>query len=334
MKTLALILIAATTFGSQILFSQGCLPEGISFYTQEQIDNFQANYPGCTEIEGYILISGYTHITNLEGLNIISSISGFLAIVGNLNLDNLEGLNALTYIGGDLIVGDAYVGNTDLTSLEGLNNLTSIGGNVQIGMNFSLSSLNGLENLTSIGGILEIYYNENLISIMNLCNLTNVGGSIQIALNEYLTSLTGLDNINPGSMTDLSIYQNFSLSTCDVQSICEYLAAPIGTIEIHDNAIGCNSPEEVVIHCLTSTPESTGDGTVILSPNPATTFITLTAPGDLPIEQAIVYNHLGQKVLTAKPVNNTVDVSGLKAGMYLIEVSTRDRRERIKFVKN
>ncbi|MBM3437197.1 MAG: hypothetical protein FJY07_13390, partial [Bacteroidetes bacterium] len=37
-----------------------------------------------------------------------------------------------------------------------------------------------------------------------------------------------------------------------------------------------------------------------ISPNPATTFITLTAPGDLPIEQAIVYNHLGQKVLTAK----------------------------------
>jgi len=333
MKTLALILIAATTFGSQILFSQGCLPEGISFYTQEQIDNFQANYPGCTEIEGYVLISGYTHITNLEGLNIISSISGFLAIVGNLNLDNLEGLNALTYIGGDLIVGDAYVGNTDLTSLEGLNNLTSIGGNVQIGMNFSLSSLNGLENLTSIGGILEIYYNENLISIMNLCNLTNVGGSIQIALNEYLTSLTGLDNINPGSMTDLSIYQNFSLSTCDVQSICEYLAAPIGTIEIHDNAPGCNSPEEVLLACQTAIDENK-TAELSIFPNPASSFITLNVPGNLPIEEAIIYNHFGQKVVSTKPVNNTVDVSGLKAGMYLVESITKDSRFRDKLIKN
>ena len=31
-------------------FAQGCLPEGITFTTQEQIDNFQINYPGCTEI--------------------------------------------------------------------------------------------------------------------------------------------------------------------------------------------------------------------------------------------------------------------------------------------
>ncbi len=29
-----------------------CLPEGITFTTQAQIDNFQLNYPGCTEIEG------------------------------------------------------------------------------------------------------------------------------------------------------------------------------------------------------------------------------------------------------------------------------------------
>ena len=31
---------------------QGCLPEGIAFTTQEQIDNFQTDYPGCTEIFG------------------------------------------------------------------------------------------------------------------------------------------------------------------------------------------------------------------------------------------------------------------------------------------
>jgi hypothetical protein len=51
MKKLILI-IAAVAFSHSITFSQGCLPEGITFTTQAQIDSFQIDYPGCTEIEG------------------------------------------------------------------------------------------------------------------------------------------------------------------------------------------------------------------------------------------------------------------------------------------
>ena len=40
----------------QTLLPNYCLPEGITFTTQEQIDNFQTNYPGCTEIEGDVYI--------------------------------------------------------------------------------------------------------------------------------------------------------------------------------------------------------------------------------------------------------------------------------------
>ena len=65
MKTLALIFVAAATLGSRILFAQGCLPEGITFTTQEQIDSFAINYPGCTEIEGFVDING-NNITNLN----------------------------------------------------------------------------------------------------------------------------------------------------------------------------------------------------------------------------------------------------------------------------
>ena len=35
------------------------LPDGIVFSTQDQIDNFQTNYPGCTRIDGDVLIQGY-----------------------------------------------------------------------------------------------------------------------------------------------------------------------------------------------------------------------------------------------------------------------------------
>jgi len=58
-------------------FSQPCLPNGITFLTQEQIDNFQINNPNCTEIVGGVLIEG-NDITNLDGLNVITSVGDYL----------------------------------------------------------------------------------------------------------------------------------------------------------------------------------------------------------------------------------------------------------------
>jgi hypothetical protein len=70
-------LIAVVAISHSLAFSQPCLPEGITFTTQGQIDDFQSNYPGCTEIMGTVLIEG-NNITNLDGLNGISIIGGYL----------------------------------------------------------------------------------------------------------------------------------------------------------------------------------------------------------------------------------------------------------------
>jgi hypothetical protein len=72
-----ILLIAAVAISHSLAFSQPCLPEGINFTTQEQIDNFQSNYPGCTDIMGTVLIEG-NNITNLDGLNGITVIGGYL----------------------------------------------------------------------------------------------------------------------------------------------------------------------------------------------------------------------------------------------------------------
>jgi hypothetical protein len=57
--------------------AQSCLPEGITFNRQSQIDSFQVNYPGCTEIEGDVTITGNI-IYDLNGLNVLTSIGGNL----------------------------------------------------------------------------------------------------------------------------------------------------------------------------------------------------------------------------------------------------------------
>ena len=72
---------------------------------------------------------------------------------------------------------------------------------------------------------------------------------------------------------------------------------------------------------------------LVVFPNPATSFITINVNGGQPIEEAIIYNHLGQKALVALPVNNTVDVSKLTPGIYFVEVAAKDWRGRMKLIK-
>ena len=100
MKNITLILIVLLVCIHSGVISQSCLPEGITFTTQQQIDNFQLDYPGCTEIEGDVQIGEYpnTDIENLNGLNVLTSIGGDLYFTHNHNLTSLTGLENLIFV--------------------------------------------------------------------------------------------------------------------------------------------------------------------------------------------------------------------------------------------
>ena len=171
--------------------AQSCLPEGIEFTTQASIDNFQVNYPNCTEIEGNVLIKGWD-ITNLNGLSAVNSIGGNLIIADNLNLTSLTGLDNITIIGQELWISN----NCALTSLTGLLSLTSIGGDLTVQDHSTLTSLAGLNNLSFIGVSLYIYSNTSLNNLTGIENLTSIGMHLSIGNNPTLTSLTGLDDLS------------------------------------------------------------------------------------------------------------------------------------------
>jgi hypothetical protein len=270
MKKLIILLFALITCNA--VCAQSCLSEGITFKTQAQIDNFQTNYPGCTEIKGNVRIDNYIFtekILNLNGLSVLHSIGGNLIIDYTHSLTNLNGLNNLSSIGGDLSIssgqseitnltglaklnsigGGFYIGeNKSMRALTGLENLKSVGGNFQIRDSF-LDSLTGLENLTTIGGYIYFFYNNFLKSLSALDKLNSIGGEMYIVGNPMLTSLTGLENIDALSITELNIFNNEILSTCNVQNICNYLASPKGSVNIFSNAKGCNSPSDVANNC-------------------------------------------------------------------------------------
>ena len=321
-----ILLLALVAISHSIIFSQGCLPEGITFSTQEEIDNFQTNYPGCTTIEGNVSITGY-EITNLYGLSVLTSINGFLYVCVYNTLVNFSGLENLNSIGDYLMIES----NGALTSFIGLENLVSTK-EFFIYLNSSLKSFNGLSNLNTIGGYVEIWDNDSLTNLSGLENLTSIGGFLEIIHNNSLTSLTGLENIEPNSITSLYIQANPNLYDCDVKSICDYLASTNCIFQINNNLSGCNNKEEILEDCANSIDVFGIKNDFIFFPNPATDFITINLNGGLSIEEAIIYNHLGQKALEAVPVNNTLDVSTLKPGIYFLEVITNESRARTKLI--
>jgi hypothetical protein len=445
MKKLSILLIILFIVNGSM--AQSCLPQGITFTTQSQIDNFPINYPNCTQIQGDVTING-TNITNLNGLSVLTSIGGFLIIGGNDGLSSLTGLDSLTSIGDYLYINynpilttltglngltsigskleissnesltnlsglnlltsvGAYItieenknlinfsgldaltsvgsfifinGNENLTSLLGLTDLTSIG-SLRIEYNNALTSLSGMNSLTSIGSALRIRYNNALTSLSGLDNWTSIGGYLQISSNEALTtlsglnsltsiegdieinynyalnnlsglenlasvggllvitydttlnSLAGLDNIDAGSLSYLRIENNYHLSNCAVQSICDYLSSPAGIIEINNNAPGCNSQQEVELACGVGIEgKNLFEKHFNIYPNPTFTNITFetNSKGCITLLNINGQQLLQQEITEPKTI---IDVSTLPLGVYFLKLTNNKTVEVGKLIK-
>lgn len=206
-------------------FCQSCLPEGIIFNTQSQIDSFQINYPGCTEIEGDVTIySGYNGygISNLNELNVLTYVGGDLYISNNDSLFNLTGLENLCRIEGELNVWS----NELLLNLNGLNSLTYIGSDFEITHNNSLNDFIGIENLDTIIGTFIIEKNPDLTNFSGLENLRHVEGWFSVISNEELETFAGLNSL-VHLESSLDICYNHSLQSLsglnNLESIGGYL---------------------------------------------------------------------------------------------------------------
>ena len=288
--------------------SQSCLPLGITFSTQAQIDSFQINYPNCTQITGTVNIIGST-ISNLNGLNVITSIGGALWIDNNNALTSFIGLNALTSIGNSIYI----LNNPALTSLTGINSLSFIWGTLGITGNPLLANLTALSSLT-----------------------TSKLGFLSITSNDSLKSLTGLDNIDSDSIQYLYIYGNHSLTTCQVKSICAYLANPYGVIDISNNTTGCDSQQEVEAACAAiSLKNITNDNAFTIYPNPATDKLTVVITRAAEEPNLNISNIEGQQLITRQITQpkTQLDINSLPSGVYFVRLTSDKSVLTGKFIK-
>lgn len=203
------LLIFLSILYINLIYAQTCLPEGITFTTQEQIDDFQTNYPGCTEVLGTVSIES-DQIYNLEGLSNLTSIFGDLYIgqgilvTGSPQIVSLSGLENLTYLGDELRITNC----DNLLSLDALESLETIENNISIQANDSLNNLIGFHNLNEIKDLL-LNGNDNLESLEGLENITKMSEGIGIWNNPILESIAALSSLDTVRL--VSIENNESL---------------------------------------------------------------------------------------------------------------------------
>lgn len=85
-------------------------------------------------------------------------------------------------------------------------------------------------------------------------------------------------------------------------------------------------------------PLSTNDldlnSAITIYPNPTNTFLDIINTNNLEISEINIYNLVGQKVITRKENFENVDVSNLESSIYIIEIFSKEKATKLRFIKN
>lgn len=349
MKTL--IVLALALIFNPLLYSQSCLPTGISLTAQSQVDQFPALYPGCIHILGNVTILG-AGITQLDSLYTVAQVDGDLYLSNNENLQDINGLQNLERVGGAVriqgnpllenldglsnlrvLAGDYfYVSNNGQLKNMELNALDSIMGLVHIWSHDSLLDLDGFNNLHYLGQDLNIFMNPNLLSITGFASLAHISGALRLTDHPMLEDISAFDHpfVIDGALV---ITQNPQLGDCAVESVCNYLASPASFIAISGNASGCQSKEEVAGICISNTGPTEPHANLTIYPNPVQDALHLQVPL-YPQGGIEIFSSLGILMAQYPEAPTTIDTGHWPKGAYWIRwQSANYKAEALRFIK-
>jgi hypothetical protein len=285
-------------------------------------------FKNLRSVQGTLSLYNCDNLNNFSGFDSLSYIGG-LNVERNYRIYDLEGLNFVDTIGGAFVIHDC----SHISSLAGLKSLAYVDGVIYIWDNDRLESLDGLEGLSSTNDRIILSSNKILRDISALIGLHEISGDIVITTNDSLESLHGLDNIDPKTIESLGIYYNSSLTTCEVESVCQFLINSLGEVNISENAEGCQNESEVEEACLTvKIPKPLCNTEIKLHPNPANDVIHLSLPENIVLEEVLIHNSTGQTLFVTQS-KKTLNISDLNPGLYILEIQTDKGVFQSKFLK-
>ncbi len=222
--------------------------------------------------------------------------------VDNQNISNLEGIQDFTaleelYLRNDLLTGIDVSNNLALRILNIYNN--------NIGV-LDVSNNTALEKLITI---------QNPITTLDLRQNTALTGVN--CINSALTSFD-IRNGNNTAITDLefSLLGNNNLTCVFVDdatwSTTNWTHVP-ASVTFVNNQAECNA---------LSIAENSFETQINLYPNPVKDSFRIQNDSNTTIAKISIYNILGKLVLQTNNTNNTIDVSTLKNGIYLVKITS------------
>lgn len=208
----------------------GQCPGSLTLTTQEEIDDFNENYPDCAGAGLLLTINGQnSNVTNLNGLSQLTSLS-YLGIFFT-QVTDFSGMDNLTSVTTNFRI----LGNQEITNLSGFDSLTEIGDSVRLVINTNLESLEGLQSLTTVIGSFEIEGNSALESLTGLDNLASIGGSLEIKSHQNLTNLVGLSGLETVGTITLDTFNLFNNTGLESLEGLESLTQINGIFELRNN---------------------------------------------------------------------------------------------------
>ncbi len=214
--------------------------------------------------------------------------------------------------------------NTSLTNLscDG-NELTSL----DVSNNTALSSLscddNQLTNLdiSNNTGLTALSCDDNQLTNLDISNNTGLT-ALSCADNQLLTSL----NVKNGNNTniyddDFEVENNPNLTCIIVDdaawSTANWTSYIDATSTFVNNQAACDA--------LASVSENNLENQISIFPNPAANSIHIQNDAGYVIDAISIYTILGKLIYQYKDIQNSIDVSDLSNGMYLIKLNSNNK---------
>ena len=168
-------------------------------------------------------------------------------------------------------------------------------------------------------------------------NVQNIGsGQAKFVVNQTQsdTSVTFFEMPVPvrvfgaGNLQQDIVLQNTSNGQIIVQNVPFTITSMV--IDPNKHLISANNTATVLTPLATENFDL--NEKIAISPNPASYNLFILVPENINLKSVIIYNLLGQKILSDN--SNTISVTGLSSGIYTVAINTSDGVVNKKFIKN
>ncbi|MEM7187540.1 MAG: DUF4252 domain-containing protein [Bacteroidota bacterium] len=216
---------------------------------------------------------------------------------------------------------DSYEGQQEVTTVVVTKHMFKILSNAEVQhsdpeVQEYMEMIDGLESV-------KIFATEN----------PNVAANMKSDVERYLASSGGLEELMRIKKDDANV-KLYSRWGSDESTITELLFFVEGAMDDKSGAVIATVTGEIDLKHISRLTKDLSMPTsdFIVSPNPATDYVTIKAKED-PITSIVIYDSTGKKVFSEENINERnkqVSISGLSKGVYLVSVNNQVSQKLLK----